>query len=123
MKAVAVIEGKISVDRDLCNNCGRCVESCYFDVIKGYTDCLKVFVGGRWGKTVSRGIPLDRLYSLDEISDVMEKAILLYKSEGLPGERFGQVCERLGMLRVNELFDGAELLSKKDAILNESNNT
>ena len=114
MKAASVKEGKLSVDRDLCNNCGRCIGKCPFGVITGYTDCLKIYVGGRWGRTVSRGKPLASLYTRDEVFDVMEKAILMFKKEGLPGERLGQTCERLGMERVNQILSGDELLSFRE---------
>ena len=43
------------------------------------------------------GPPLSRLFSREEVIALVEKAILLFKKEGLPGERFGSTVERLGL--------------------------
>ena len=45
------------------------------------------------------------LVAREEVPAVVERAILLFQREGLPGERFGSTVERLGMARVE-----AELL-------------
>lgn len=47
----------------------------------------------------------------------MEKAILLFKKEGLPGERFGSTVERLGLERTEEYLCSDELLRQKGEIL------
>ncbi len=104
MKAAKIQDGKISVDYALCNNCGRCVKKCAFDVVEGYEDRFKLYVGGMWGRTPRGGSPLDRLFTKDELFAVMDKAIFLYKDKGAPGERFGRLCDRLGMEEINRIL-------------------
>ncbi|MHC6178881.1 4Fe-4S dicluster domain-containing protein [Clostridium sp. JNZ X4-2] len=31
MKAAKVVDGILSIDTNICNNCGRCIEKCHFD--------------------------------------------------------------------------------------------
>ena len=49
---------------------------------------------------------------------VIEKAILLFKEQGQPGERFAQTVERLGFENVEKQLLSDDLLDRKDAILN-----
>ena len=49
----------------------------------------------------------------------MEKAILLFREQGEPGERFADTVARLGMEKVeSELFSDA-ILSRKEQILSK----
>lgn len=117
MGALKVVDGKIALDSNICNNCGRCAGKCPFHVFDRSELRYKIYVGGRWGKSIRIGTQLERLCSEDELLDVIEKTILLFKSEGQAGERFGQTCERLGLERINALLDSDELLRRKDEIL------
>ena len=68
---------------------------------------------------MAHGRPLTRIFaSEDEVIDVVEKAILLFRDEGLTGERFADTVERLGFGYVNEklLGDGID----KEAILQKA---
>ena len=53
----------------------------------------------------------------EEVFPVVEKAILLYKDQGAPGERFYKLLERLGMEQAEALLLSDELLARKDEIL------
>lgn len=101
-----------------CNNCGRCAEACPFGVTESYTSAYRIFLGGRWGKKAARGVPMTKLfYSEEEVIETVEKAILFYRSEGLPGERFADTLARLGMEYAQEKLSGDELLKEKEEIL------
>ena len=103
IKIAEVKDGKIHVDPALCNNCGRCEGKCPFGAFTQYQYGFKVFVGGRWGKKMATGIPLTKLFtSEEEVMDVVEKAIVLFRDEGIPGERFADTVARLGFAYVNE---------------------
>lgn len=78
-----------------------------------YTVCL----GGHWGKSTRKGTPLRTLVSRDQVFDIVEKSLLLFKKYGTPGTRFGFLVEEMGMDRVEELLLGDELTKEKDAIL------
>lgn len=52
-----------------------------------------------------------------EVLDTVEKAILLFRSEGIPGERFADTINRIGFDRAQELLLGDELLKRKAEIL------
>ena len=107
IKIAKVVEGKMVIDPDVCNHCGRCMGKCLFDAIS-YTDGYKVCIGGRWGKKTATAVPLTKLFtSEEEVLDMVEKTICFFRDEGIAGERFADTINRLGFDYVNE-----KLLSK-----------
>ena len=96
IKHAKVVDGKVRIDPAVCNNCGRCAGKCLFDAIT-YTPGMKVCIGGQWGKKASQSTPLRHLFTnAEEVLDVVEKAICLFRDEGIKGERFADTINRLG---------------------------
>ncbi len=119
MKAVAMEGGKPVIREELCNNCGRCVGHCPFGAVEKLDTLYKVYVGGRWGKKTRIGTPLSKLFTREEVLDVVEKAILLFKSKGETGERFGSTVDRLGVQKVEKMLISDNLLKRKEEILEQ----
>ncbi len=91
-----VQDGKVLIDPNACNHCGRCKDKCLFDAIS-YTDGYKVSIGGRWGKQNATAHPLNKVFtSEEEVLDMIEKTILFFRDNGNPGERFADTIARLG---------------------------
>ena len=117
IKAAKVDNGKIVMTEE-CNNCGRCREKCPFGAVPEYTDCYKIYIGGRWGKKIANGRPLEKLFtSEEEVMEIVERAILFFRDEGLSGERFADTIERLGFEYVqdkllNDKIDKRSVLKK-----------
>ena len=119
IQVAQMVDGKIHIDPNACNNCGRCKGRCPFGALEEYREGYKILIGGRWGKKVAHGIPLTRIFtSEDEVMDVIEKAILLFRDEGISGERFADTVARLGFDYVNEklLSDSID----KEAVLKKT---
>ena len=56
-----------------------------------------MYIGGRWGKKSAVARPLGKLFRTeDEILDAIERAIIIFRDEGIKGERFADTIERLG---------------------------
>lgn len=118
MKAAKVEDGVLAIDHELCNNCGRCVGQCPFDAIEDGTAGYKIYIGGRWGKKVAQGQALSRIFtSEEEVLDVVEKAILLFREQGKTGERFADTIARIGFEEVERQLLSNELLERKQEIL------
>lgn len=107
-------DGKIRIDGSQCNHCGRCVGKCPFGAVNTETEGYRVYIGGRWGKKVAHGRALERVFtSEEEVLDVVEKAILLFREQGITGERFADTIERLGFENVQSQLLSDELLERK----------
>ena len=118
MKAAAVSDGKISISEDICNHCGRCIGKCPFSAISDGGSGFKVYIGGRWGKKVAQGRPLDKLFtSEEEVLSVVEKAILLFREQGIAGERFADTVNRIGFENIQSQLLSDDLLLRKEQIL------
>lgn len=118
IKAAGMQDGKLVIDETVCNQCGRCVGKCPFHCADEGTYGWKIYVGGRWGKKVAHGKMLNKLFTTEqEVMDTIEKAILLFRSEGISGERFADTIDRIGFEKAEELLLGNELLEKKAEIL------
>lgn len=105
--APKVVNGKVLLDDAKCNHCGRCLNKCPFKAFEEYTQGYKVYIGGRWGKQVSRGKYLSRLLtSPEEVMDVIEKAITLFRDQGQQGERFADTVARIGFEEVEKQLLG-----------------
>ncbi|MDY3908512.1 MAG: 4Fe-4S binding protein [Eubacterium sp.] len=118
MKAAKVVDGKIQVDESICNNCGRCIKFCPFHVNDEAVPGFKVYIGGRWGKKTAHGRALSKIFtSEDEVLNVVEKALLLFRDKGEPGERFADTISRIGFEEAEKLILSDELLARKAEIL------
>lgn len=96
IKVAKVVDGKVVIDPNACNHCGRCKDKCLFDAIS-YTDGYKVSIGGRWGKKTAAAQPLNYVFTTeDEVLDMVEKVICFFRDEGISGERFADTIHRLG---------------------------
>ena len=118
MGAAKLEDGVINIDAATCNNCGRCIEKCPFDVIEDGTPGYQIYIGGRWGKKVAHGQPLSKVFtSEEELLDTVEKAILLFREQGKTGERFADTIARIGFEEVEKQLLSDEILERKQEIL------
>ena len=108
-------DGKITIDEAACNHCGRCVGKCPFHAVEDYTNGYRIYIGGRWGKKVAQGRYLDKVFTdKDEVLAIVEKAILLFREQGITGERFADTVARLGFENVQEQLLSDDLLARKE---------
>lgn len=118
VRVAALEDGKIRIDTGACNHCGRCISKCPFGAVNESAVGYKIYIGGRWGKKVAEGRPLDKIFtSEEEVLEVTERAILFFRDEGISGERFADTIARLGFEYVqdkllNSSIDREEILKK-----------
>lgn len=119
IKVAVLADGKLTVNTDSCNGCGRCKGKCPFGVTEEYINGYKIYIGGRWGKKIANGRALSKLFtSEEEVLDTVERAILFFRNEGITGERFADTVARLGFEYTEDKLlhseiNKAEILEKK----------
>lgn len=120
-KAAKVTDGVLNIDPNVCLHCGRCVGRCPFHTVDDGTYGFKIYLGGRWGKNISHGQSLHKVFtSKEDAMNVIEKTILFFRDQGLKGERFALTIERLGFDTVEEaILASDELLKRKEEILSK----
>ena len=103
-----LIENKKAViNTDACNHCGRCIPSCKIGALSLKQQGYRIFIGGRWGKKVARGIPFTKIFETQqEVLYTVEKTINFYKDNGTPGERFADTIARIGFENVEKSILG-----------------
>lgn len=115
---ISMQEKTAVIDAAQCNHCGRCIKKCPFQAIETQCTGYQIYLGGRWGKRTAMGRPLSRiLTSQDEVFELIEKCLLLFKAYGQPKERFADTITRLGLEQVENLLFSNELLERKSEIL------
>lgn len=115
IQVAKMVDGKIVIDENACNHCGRCVGKCPFHAIENYTNGYRIYIGGRWGKKVAQGRYLDKVFTdKEEVLSIVEKAILLFREQGNTGERFADTVARLGFENVQAQLLSDELLGRKE---------
>lgn len=88
---------------------------CPFGSVKAETDGYRIYLGGRWGKKTAHGIPMQKIFTdKEEVMKTVEKAILLFRDQGITGERFADMVERMGMEKIEGLLLSDELLEHKE---------
>lgn len=112
--------GKLTIDPEACKHCGRCVGKCPFHVTDQYIPGYRIYLGGRWGKDFAHGRPMQTLLtSEEEVLATLEKAILLFRDQGIAGERFSDTLERIGFDAACAILESDSLLQRKAEILSK----
>ena len=89
-------DGIMQIDWDTCNNCGKCVDACNVDCVTEAKAGYKIMVGGIWGKRQRLGTVIDEIYTKEQVFEMIERALLLYREQGKTGERFGVFVRKSG---------------------------
>lgn len=101
-KAIAIEDGKITIDRSKCNYCGRCVKSCPVDAWQGRTGYIVSF-GGTFGNAIQKGSELLPIIEDEEtLLRVADAAIDFFDQNAKAGERFAKTLERVGWEKLQE---------------------
>ncbi len=118
MKAASVVDGKLSIDKNLCLNCGVCTGKCPFKAISHDSETLyQIYIGGTWGKRTRMGTPLSRLVTSDEVLPILEKTMLWFKENAYSKERLGLCVDRVGVDKLERDIFTDDLLERKEEIL------
>ena len=123
MDAAKVVNGVLEIN-DQCKNCGKCIGKCHFDAIPDGQQGYQISIGGMWGKRTQAAKPLNKLFKTpEEVYDIIEKMILLYREQGQTGERVAQTVNRIGFKNIEAQLLSDEIMERKDEILNENFHT
>lgn len=74
-KAILMVNGRLVLDENLCMQCGMCIDSCPFHIIKGTVPHYLITVGGRRGRHPMLGRELIRVDSEDKAVQVVDRVI------------------------------------------------
>lgn len=113
--------GKMVPDTAACTNCGKCIDNCPFRCIKEAAVGYKVMVGGIWGKRQRSATVIDQIFTKDEVMQLIEKTLLLFREQGYAGERLGLMIERIGVDNFVQQLLSDDVLERKQAILADPN--
>ena len=115
----ALEDGKVRIDANTCNHCGRCIGKCPFGAVNESAVGYRVYLGGRWGKKVAEGRPLDRIFtSEEEVIHMVEQILLFFRDEGQTGERLADTVARLGFDYVQDKLFNSKI--DREAILKKN---
>lgn len=108
IRHASLADGRICIDPAQCIRCGRCVGRCPFHAVGASVSGFRVYIGGRSGRELVCGRPLDRLFTdPSELLGLIGRAILFFRDHGADGERFSDTIARLGFDAVQAaLLDG-----------------
>lgn len=105
--AITIEDGRVNVDYDKCNYCGRCVKSCPTDAWDTTTAYLVSF-GGTFGNSIAKGeYPLPLITSEEQLFRVTDAAIQFFDDHANPGERFKFTIDRIGKEKLYEVLKEA----------------
>ncbi|AKB37040.1 Sulfite reductase-related protein [Methanosarcina siciliae C2J] len=94
--AITVQDDKARIDPEKCILCGACIATCRKDALREEKPGYTIFVGGNGGRHPRQGRKLLELANEEQLFSILEKTFEYYRKEGLDGERFGNLLDRLG---------------------------
>ena len=89
-------DGKVAVNYDKCNYCGRCAKSCPTDAWDAPSAYIISFAG-TFGNSISKGeSPLPLIRNEEQLFRVCDAAIQLFAANAKPSERVKLTLDGVG---------------------------
>ena len=98
--AVRVVDGTAVHSGENCTDCGDCIAICPMGAIGVAAEGVHIFLGGRSGRVIRIGTEAEGLVAEGEVLQVIERLLDHFKENALPGERLGEMMERVGVEKV-----------------------
>lgn len=81
------------IDLDRCLNCGQCLRACPTGTIAEAWSGFRVLLGGRLGRHPRLGRELPGIFSEDQVIEILQECLSLYKERSRHGERFSRLLQ------------------------------
>jgi len=82
------------IDFNRCLMCKKCIRECPSGTLVAGEQGYRVQLGGRLGRHPRLAMELPGTYNEDQVIEIVEKCIQLYKEKSLHGERFSNIFTR-----------------------------
>ncbi len=92
------------IDLSSCLYCGHCIKACPEDVIIPHKTGFRVLLGGKLGRHPRLGVEMPGIKSEDEVIQIAEYCIRLYKTKSTKGKRFSAVLTDSDIRNISEKF-------------------
>jgi dissimilatory sulfite reductase (desulfoviridin) alpha/beta subunit len=94
--AVRVVDGAAIHAGENCVGCGDCITVCPVKAIGVAGEGVRLFLGGRAGRTLQVGTGADGLVREEEVPVIVGRLLDWFRETALPGERLGETMDRVG---------------------------
>ena len=95
------------IDTGRCLNCGQCIRACPTGTIAEAWSGFRVQLGGRLGRHPRLARELPGIFSEDQVIEILQDCLKLYKKRSLHGERFSQLFQDRDFEEFSRRFCGA----------------
>ncbi len=79
------------IDTDACLVCGKCIKVCPTGTLQEEKRGFRVMLGGRLGRHPRLAIPLPKIYTEDEVIEILKRVLTFYKKNSTEGARFSKI--------------------------------
>ncbi len=110
-------DGIMRIDETKCVGCGNCIDACAHKIVREKQRGYRIMVGGYWGKRRHLPTGIDRIFTHDELLEMLERSLLLFRDGGRVGERFGDYIDRVGVDTFLTQLQSGEVMERKAEIL------
>jgi dissimilatory sulfite reductase (desulfoviridin) alpha/beta subunit len=95
------------IDTGRCLNCGQCIRACPTGTIAEAWRGFRVQLGGRLGRHPRLARELPGIFSEDQVIEILQDCLQLYKERSRHGERFAQLFQDCDFEEFSQRFCGA----------------
>lgn len=88
------------IDTDACLVCGKCIKVCPTGTLQEEKRGFRVMLGGRLGRHPRLAIPLPKIYTEDEVIEILKRVLAFYKENSTEGARFSKIFDAADLKRL-----------------------
>jgi dissimilatory sulfite reductase (desulfoviridin) alpha/beta subunit len=92
------------IDGDQCMHCGKCIAVCPTGTLAKKRRGYRVLLGGKLGRHPRLAEPLPGIYAEDEVLQILETCLEVYKSRSRNGKRFAEILTAADVQRLARKF-------------------
>ncbi len=102
--AISIEDGKITIDAEKCNYCGRCAFACptdAYDTVPGYL----ISFGGLFGNQINKGtLIVPFVEDKETLFAICDAALKFFEDNAKSGERFKFTIDRIGKDKLDDVI-------------------
>ncbi|WP_419655501.1 nitrite and sulfite reductase 4Fe-4S region protein [Desulfosarcina variabilis str. Montpellier] len=98
------INETVAIDRDRCMACGKCILDCPTGTIGEKEKGYRVLLGGKLGRHPRLARELPGIFNEQEVLDIVDACLVLYKKKSRGGKRFAAVLTDADFDQLAEQF-------------------